>query len=156
LGDRPSWWIERRHYHGLQNLATVPLRRASVDGAGSIPNQNNTPADEPRYDASTTVDIMVVVTDVKDVAKGKVLSGTHLIVLPETAKAGSETTDVYLAPSDYLRGFECHFAKGDRVQVKGSKVKYNGGTVILAREVRLDSTTVYLRDPHGVPYWVQS
>jgi hypothetical protein len=46
----------------------------------------------------------------------------HLIVRPETAKANSETTDVYLAPDDYLKDFGCHYAKGDRIQVKGSKV----------------------------------
>ena len=56
----------------------------------------------------------------------------------------------------YLKDFNTHFAKGDRIQVKGSKVKYNGGTVVLAREVRSEATTVYLRDEQGVPYWQKS
>jgi len=111
------------------------------------------PTAEPRYDTATNIDVMVVVTDVKDVAPGNPLSGMHLIVRPETSKANSETIDVYLAPDDYLKDFGCHFAKGDRIQVKGSKVKYNGGPAVLAREVRLEATTVYLRDEHGVPYW---
>ena len=40
--------------------------------------------------------------------------------------------------------------------MKGSKIKFNGSQVVLAREVRLESTTVYLRDDHGVPYWKKS
>jgi hypothetical protein len=111
---------------------------------------------EPRYDTATNIDLMVVVADVKEVAAGNPLSGMHLLVRPESAKSNSETTDVYLAPDDYLKDFGCHFAKGDKIQVKGSKVRYNGGPAVLAREVRQESTTVYLRDEHGVPYWNKS
>jgi hypothetical protein len=39
------------------------------------------------------------------------------------------------------------------VQVKGSKIKFNGASTVLAREVRMESNTLYLRDDHGVPYW---
>jgi hypothetical protein len=111
---------------------------------------------EPRYDTATNIDVMVVVADVKEVTPGNPLNGMHLIVRPESAKGNSETTDVYLAPDDYLKDFGCHFTKGDKIQVKGSKVKFNGGPAVLAREVRLESTTVYLRDDHGVPYWNKS
>ena len=111
---------------------------------------------EPRYDTATNIDVMMVVVDVKDIAAGNPLNGRHLIVRPESAKGNSETTDVYLAPDDYLKDFDCHFAKGDKIQVKGSKVKFNGAPAVLAREVRLESTTLYLRDEHGVPYWSKS
>lgn len=110
-------------------------------------------AAEPRYDAGTTIDVMVIVTDIKDVAPGNPLHGAHLVVRPESSKAGSESLDVYLAPADYLKDMDCHFAKGDRVQVKGSKIKFNGASTVLAREVRMESNTLYLRDDHGVPYW---
>ena len=118
--------------------------------------KDTAPAAEPRYDTATNIDVMMVVTDVKDVAEGNPLSGMHLIVRRESAKAKSETTDVYLAPDDYMKGCGCHFAKGDRIQVKGSRVKYNGGPAVLARELRLGATTVFLRDEHGVPYWKKS
>jgi hypothetical protein len=132
-------------------LCAAPLLMAQI----APPNSKSTPAEEPRYDTATNVDVMVVVADVKEVPAG-VLSGTHLIVRPETARANAETIDVYLGPSDYLKDFACHFAKGDRVQVKGSKLRYNGATLILAREVRLETTTIYLRDIHGIPYWYKS
>ena len=113
-------------------------------------------ADEPRYDTTSTIDLIMVVAEAKDVPDGNPLAGAHLIMRPESAKSNSETTDVYLAPNDYMKDFNCHFVKGDRLQVKGSKVKYNGNTVVLAREVRMESTTVYLRDDRGVPYWKKS
>ena len=108
---------------------------------------------EPRYDSATTVDMMTVVADLREVPHGSPLSGTHLIVRPESAKENSETIDVYLGPEAYLKDFEVTFAKGDRIQVIGSKVKYGGVPLILARQVRRDSTTLYLRDEHGAPYW---
>jgi hypothetical protein len=119
-------------------------------------SSNQKDAVEPRYDTSTNIDAMMVVTEVKEVAPGNPLSGMHLIVRPESAKSNAETTDVYLGPDDYLKDFGCHFAKGDKIQVKGSKVKFNGGPAVLAREVRLEATTLYLRDEQGVPYWSKS
>jgi len=133
-------------------LCAAPLLMAPAASS----NQKDRPAEEPRYDTASHIDLMVVVTEVKEVALGSPLNGMHLMVRPESAKGNSETTDVYLAPDDYLKEFGCHFAKGDKIQVKGSKVKYNGGPAVLAREVRLESTTVYLRDEQGVPYWKKS
>jgi hypothetical protein len=94
-----------------------------------------------------------VVSDLREVPRGNPLSGTHLIVRLESAKESSETIDVYLGPADYLKDFEVTYVKGDRVQVIGSKVKYQGAPLILARQVRRDATTIYLRDEHGTPYW---
>jgi hypothetical protein len=120
----------------------------------AAPSDPKGPAEtEPRYETATNIDVMVVVTETKEVPAGSPLGGYHLLVRPESSKADAETTDVYLAPADFLKDFDCHFSKGDRVQVKGSKVKFNGSSVVLAREVRLNSTTVYLRDDRGAPYW---
>lgn len=130
-------------------LSAAPLLLALASSSGQ---KDGAPA-EPHYDTATNVDVMVVIVEVKDVAVGNPLSGMHLIVRPEMSKTNAETTDVYLAPDDYLKDFGCHFVKGDRVQIKGSKVKFNGGPAVLAREVRLEATTVYLRDDQGVPYW---
>jgi hypothetical protein len=118
--------------------------------------KDTAPAAEPNYDTATDIDVMVVVADIRDVAAGNPLDGLHLMVRPESAKANAETTDVYLAPDDFMKDFPCHFTKGDRIQLKGSKVKYNGGPAVLAREVRREDTTLYLRDEHGVPYWKKS
>ncbi|MFN7994497.1 MAG: hypothetical protein U0Q18_12900, partial [Bryobacteraceae bacterium] len=72
----------------------------------------------------------------------------HLIV-----KKGSEALDVYLGPKDYVKQFELRFAKGDRIQVAGSKVRYGSGYLVLAREVRKEDATLYIRDRKGEPNW---
>ena len=108
---------------------------------------------EPRYDSATTVDMMTVVADVREVPRGNPLSGSHLMVRLDSAKEASETIDIYLGPANSLKDFEVTFAKGNRVQVIGSKVKYGGAPVVLARQVRRESTTLYLRDENGTPYW---
>lgn len=108
---------------------------------------------EPRYDAAATIDIMAVVADEREVASSSPLGGVHLLVRPETAKSGNEPIDVYLCPADFLKEFGIDFVKGDRLQIVGSKVKYGGNPLILAREVRRDTSTVYLRDQKGQPYW---
>lgn len=136
-------------------LRILTLLTATLFIALPTPSQQQaTPSEpEPRYDAGTTVNTMVVITELREVPRGSPLGGAHLIVKPEAAKSDSETIDVYLAPTDFLKDFECHFAKGDRIEIKGSKVRFSGNAVVLAREVRRDSSTLYLRDSRGVPYW---
>ena len=55
---------------------------------------------EPRYDSATTVDMMTLVADLREVPRGNPLNGTHLLVRPESAKENSETIDVYLGPAN--------------------------------------------------------
>jgi hypothetical protein len=138
---------------GLRIIVVFFLVAPLLPGLAASSGQTAQAEPEPRYDAATTVDTMTVVAEVREVPRGNPLNGTHLIVRLESAKENSETIDVYLGPAAYLKDFEVTFAKGDRVQVVGSKVKYGGAPVILARQVRRDATTLYLRDEHGTPYW---
>ncbi len=138
---------------GLRSIVVFFLVAPVLLGLTASSGQTAQAEPEPRYDSATTVDMMTVVADLREVPRGSPLTGTHLIVRPESAKENSETIDVYLGPANYLKDFEVTFAKGDRVQVIGSKVKYGGASVVLARQVRRDSTTLYLRDEHGIPYW---
>ncbi len=105
---------------------------------------------EPRYDTATTVEFTCVVTEVYEVARRNPMHGVHLKV-----DTGRETVDVYLGPTEFMKQFDFTFAKGDRVDIAGSKVKAAGATVVLAKEVRRQSQTVYLRDSSGAPYWPQ-
>lgn len=103
---------------------------------------------EPRYDPATTVELEAVITDVRETPRGGAMHGLHLIV-----DTGKESIDVYLGPAEFMKQFDFNFSKGDRIHVTGSKVKAASGTVVLAREVRRNSQTVYLRDSTGSPYW---
>ncbi len=49
------------------------------------------------------------------------------------------------------KGFS--FAKGDAVEVTGSKVTLTGKEYVIAREVVKDGKTLTLRDKNGIPEW---
>jgi hypothetical protein len=45
------------------------------------------------------------------------------------------------------------FARGDKVEVVGSKVKFNGSDAIIARELTRGQDTFTFRDKDGKPVW---
>jgi hypothetical protein len=95
------------------------------------------------------IDVMTTVTEIREVPRSSPLDGLHLIV-----KAESETLGVYLGPADFIKQFEISFAKGEEVQITGSKVKLAGGaSIVLAREVRKGDSTLYCRRKSGEPNW---
>lgn len=102
----------------------------------------------PRYDPATVIDVMVTVVEVRNVPRTATEPGVHV-----TVKLDSQAVDVYLGPADFVKEFEISFEAGDRLQVIGSRVKFRGADVVLAREVRKQQATVYLRDRRGVPNW---
>jgi len=104
--------------------------------------------EDPRYEVATVIDVDATVMDVREVPRNNPLSGLHL-----TVKIESDTVDVFLGPVDFLKEFEITFVKGDKLEVIGSKVKFGGAHIVLARQVRRDETTLYLRDVKGKPHW---
>jgi hypothetical protein len=104
--------------------------------------------EDPRYDLSKVIDVDAAVIDIREVPRNNPLSGLHL-----TVKIESDTVDVFLGPVDFLKDFEITFAKGDKLEIIGSKVKFGGAHIVLARQVRRDETTLYLRDAKGKPHW---
>jgi hypothetical protein len=126
-------------------LASI-LASAAALAAGSDKAASAEP--EPGYDPATVIDVMATVMEVREVPPGSPLSGVHLLVRTQT-----ETLDVYLAPAEFLKEFEISFAKGDRLQIAGSKVKLGETHVVLLREVRKRETTLYFRDRKGTPNW---
>jgi hypothetical protein len=105
-------------------------------------------ASEPKYNPATVAEYLATVVGVQELPEGAAMAGVHL-----TVKAGSDNLHVYLGPAAFLKDFEVTFEKGDRVQLTGSKVKWGGGHIVVAREIRKQGTTVYLRDMQGKPYW---
>ena len=102
----------------------------------------------PKYDASKEVKIKGTIEDVKEMTMAKGEAGVHLVV-----KTSTETIEVRLCPSGYLKDFEIAFAKGQTVEVTGSRLKVDDKDVILAREVVQGNNTVTLRDKQGAPVW---
>jgi hypothetical protein len=112
--------------------------------ASAIPAADNA----PRYSAATVIDLKVTVTDVREVPQDKALNGLHL-----TAQSGADVFDIYIGPSEFVKVFDIAFVKGDKIHVIGSRVIFEGSTVVLAREVTLGKVTFLLRDKQGEPLW---
>ncbi len=64
-----------------------------------------------------------------------------------------EEIPVHLGPFWYITRQLHHFKKGDKVEVKGSKVTFKDAEIIVASEIRKDKMQMKLRDEHGVPTW---
>jgi hypothetical protein len=76
------------------------------------------------------------------------MMGTHL-----TVKASDETRDVMLGPSNFISDKGFSFAKGDSIEVTGSKVTMRGTAHVIAREIVKDGKTLTLRDKRSTPQW---
>ena len=100
-----------------------------------------------RYDKSTEATISGTVEDVQE-CQCCSMQGTRL-----TVKTDSGTLVVHLGPAAFIAKEGFNFAKGDTVEVVGSKAKCCGTDGTFAREVTKDGKKLTLRDESGRPMW---
>ena len=65
-------------------------------------------------------------------------AGTHLTLVTD-----KETVDVEIGPSWYLTQQKINFAKGDKIEVTGSRIKWENKDALIAREVKEEWTDDY-------------
>jgi predicted PhzF superfamily epimerase YddE/YHI9 len=128
--------------NNLRGMVLVVLTLALV----SMAVAQKTPA--LKYDKTTETKISSTIQDVK---VEKADNGQERVFL--VVKDGADTVEVYVAPKTFLEDMSSDFAKGDQVEITGSKVKIEAGTVVLAREVVKGNNTLVLRDKAGEPVW---
>lgn len=102
----------------------------------------------PMYDPKTETTITGTVEDIQQQAGRGAGSGTHLML-----KTDSGSFDVHVGPTAYLEQKQFAFAKGEQIEVTGSKVKLGNTDTILAREIKKDGKVLTLRDAQGIPQW---
>jgi hypothetical protein len=104
----------------------------------------------PKYDPATEVTFKGVIDDVHDrqcpISGGL---GSHF----NLKLVDGKIIEVHLATTKFVKSYELVFNKGDEVQVIGSKVEFEGGDAILAREVKRGNDDFVFRDPQGKPIW---
>jgi hypothetical protein len=105
-------------------------------------------AASPKYDFATEAHFKGTIEEVKEIPT-KTGPAIHLMF-----KTGGEVMEVYLCPHAFLQEMEMGFAKGDQIEVTGSKVKVDDADVILAKEVVKGNDTLILRDKKGAPVWL--
>ncbi len=108
----------------------------------------------PMYDPKTEANLTGTIDEVQ--AQGcmqyhccqDTQGGMHLIV-----KSEKENVEVCVGPANFVQQKGFSFAKGDPVEVIGSRVKINGKDVVIARQITKDKQTLTLRDAQGIPEW---
>jgi hypothetical protein len=105
------------------------------------------------YNPKTETTIVGVVQSIDTIAapsgRGRrSLGGTHLVV-----KTDKETLEVHLGPTAYLNERHITIAKGDSLEIVGSRVTIQGEPVLLARRIKNGPTEWTLRDATGRPLW---
>ena len=104
----------------------------------------------PKYDPAAEATFKGTVEEVRDrqcpVSGGM---GSHLIL----RLSPSETIEVHLASTKFVKTYDLVFSKGDVVVVIGTKVQFEGVETIFAREVTRGSETFVFRDKDGKPIW---
>lgn len=68
-------------------------------------------------------------------------------------KTYRETIPVHLGPGWYLERQDTRINKGDAIEVKGSRITYQGKPAIIASEIKKGDSLLKLRDDSGYPVW---
>jgi len=101
------------------------------------------------YNPATVESISGVVTGVEKITPMKGMRyGVHLMV-----KTEKETIPVHLGPGWFIESQDIKIEKGDRIEVKGSRVMVAGKPAIIAAEVKKGKDILQLRDNAGVSVW---
>jgi hypothetical protein len=76
------------------------------------------------------------------------VGGTHLVV-----KTGEEALEVHVGLTAYLAEKAITFAKGDPLEILGSRVTIGGKPALIAKQIKKGDQTWTLRDAFGRPAW---
>ena len=74
--------------------------------------------------------------------------GVHLVL-----KTDKETISVHLGPGWYVENQDAKLAAKDKIEVKGSRVTFEGKPAVIAAEIKKGDDVLMLRDTNGFPVW---
>jgi hypothetical protein len=101
------------------------------------------------YNPATVETVTGTIESIDRIAPRKGMShGVHV-----TLKTEKGTVSVHLGPEWYVERLDTKLVKGDSVEVKGSRITYDGKPAIIAAEVKKGDAVLKLRDDNGVPAW---
>jgi len=130
-------------------MGAVPVL-ALIVGAATLLAKDPKVSGVPEYNPAAVVHTRVQVVEFKVFPANDPLQGAHVFV-----KTGSgETLDVFLGPAKYVKIFNLPLNAGDRIDLLGSEVKFNGANLVLGRELTKGAVTMILRDDNGTPMWL--
>jgi len=74
--------------------------------------------------------------------------GVHAVL-----KTDREAIVVHLGPSWFIDNQDPKIGSGDRVEIRGSRIVFEGKPALIAATVTKDGEILTLRDASGVPVW---
>jgi hypothetical protein len=143
--------ILRPFLYACASLLVAAAGRASSQHHAEPHHGHHHGVAAPVYDRATEITRHCKVDSVDDVDRGGCSGcdgGIHL-----RATCEGEACDIHLGPAGFVQGKKFPLAKGDEIDVTGSRVTYDGGTSLIAREVRKGESVLELRDEQGKPLW---
>lgn len=101
------------------------------------------------YDPKTVETIAGEVVSVERITPTKGMSyGVHVVV-----KTDKDNVSVHLGPGWYLENQDVKIEQKDKIEIKGSRVTFQGKPAIIAAEVKKGDETLQLRNENGFPVW---
>lgn len=101
------------------------------------------------YNPATVETLTGTVESVDKIAPMKGMhAGIHVML-----KTDKETISVHLGPEWYIERLDTKIEKGDKIDVKGSRITFEGKPAIIAAELKKGDSTLVLRDNAGIPAW---
>ncbi len=102
------------------------------------------------YDPKTVETVSGEIVSVDTVKRPRIPGheGMHLVL-----KTEKESIEVFLGPASFLKD-KIALAKGDAVEVTGSRITFKDTTGIIARSIKKGETVVEIRKEDGTPLWM--
>jgi len=101
------------------------------------------------YDAKTVETIKGEVVSVQTFTPARGMGhGVHLQL-----KTDKETLPVHLGPAWFIENQDTKIEAKDVVEVRGSRITFEGKPALIAAEVKKGDETLQLRDRDGYPAW---
>jgi hypothetical protein len=101
------------------------------------------------YNLKTVETISGEVVSVDKITPIKGMSyGVHM-----TVKTDKETIAVHMGPGWFIENQDIKIEPKDKVEVKGSRITFEGKPAIIAAEVKKGDEILKLRDENGFPAW---
>jgi len=101
------------------------------------------------YDPKTVETITGEVVSIDKITPMKGMShGIHIML-----KTNKETISVHLGPDWYIENQDIKIQPKDKVEVKGSRITFQGKPAIIAAEIKKGNEILKLRDENGFPVW---
>ena len=101
------------------------------------------------YDLKTVETVTGQVIAVDRITPAKEMSyGIHLML-----KTDKENISIHLGPGWYLENQDVKVEMKDKIEIKGSRITFEGKPAIIAAEVKKGDELLKLRDENGLPIW---